>query len=98
MKERKTTTEHASNYLLKCIKNEAEKIIQNDYELAHYNKPKYLPANSFSDFFFSHILKSTGEGFRVLPSEIFLAKTVNFEDSNEFKTVGDLMKSYKFVK
>lgn len=98
MKERKTTTEHASNYLLKCIKNEAEKIIQNDYELAHYNKPKYLPANSFSDFFFNHILKSTGEGFRVLPSEIFSAKTVSFEDSNEFKTVGDLMKSYKFVK
>lgn len=98
--ERKTTTNHIYNYLLKCIRNEAEKVIINNYNLGHFDKPKYLQESSFSDFFFSYILKANEQGYRITPSEIFEINQNNLDDTQEFaqfKTVGDYLNTYKFL-
>ncbi|MDI6034784.1 hypothetical protein QLS91_17035 [Flavobacterium sp. LB2P84] len=98
--ERQVTINHIYNYLLKCIRNEAEKIIENKYNLAHFEKPKYIQQSSFSDFFFSYILKTNGQGYRITPSEIFGINQNNLDNSQEFvqfKTVGDYLNTYKFL-
>jgi hypothetical protein len=98
--ERQVTTNHIYNYLLKCIRNEAEKIIKNNYNLVHFDKPKYIQESSFSDFFFSFILKADGQRYRISPSEIFEINQDNSDDTQEFeqfKTVGDYLNTYKFL-
>ncbi|TDE46873.1 hypothetical protein E0I26_01950 [Flavobacterium rhamnosiphilum] len=98
--EQRVTKDHVSNYLLKCIKNEAEKIIQNHYKLEHFGKPKYIQDSSFSDFFFDYILRANEQGYRITPLEIFeryKSESDETQDLGEFKTVGDYLNTFKFL-
>lgn len=60
--ERHVKSTHVHNYLLKCIRSEAEKIIEYNYDLAHFGKPKYIQDSSFSDFFFRLYFKGKRSG------------------------------------
>jgi hypothetical protein len=68
---RHVSDDHAYNYLLKCIKTESEKVIKMNYTLEHFNKPSYLGNSIFTDFFFRHVLKESGQENRLTPSYFY---------------------------